>query len=131
MRLFGGGARPPRADAGQSTPAEVTAASPRDWAALAMLQPTLGTMPRTVETEGFQADLAAQRFPQQFLAPLSHVVSREAPSGLAHGVATAVQTTTQTMQSPEMPLGSAGRRTALWRTIMRRGPGSHAQPPIS
>jgi hypothetical protein len=131
MRLFGGGARPPRADAGQSTPAEVAAASPRDWAALAMLQPTLGTMPRTVETEGFQADLAAQRFPQQFLAPLSHVVSREAPSGLAHGLATAVQTTTQTMQSPEMPLGSAGRRTAVWRTIMRLGPGSHAQPTVS
>src|SRR5947208_16405064 len=99
MRLFGGGPRPPRPDAVQTGPAGDTAASPRDWAAVGMLQPTLRTMPHVFETDSFQADLAAQRPPHQFLAPLSHAMFPEGPSGLAHGLATVVQTTTQTVQS--------------------------------
>src|SRR5882672_1193256 len=129
MRLFGGGARPPGPDADQ-TGAD-TAAPAEGWAALATLQTTLGTMPRTVETDGFQADLASQRFPEPFLAPLSHAVSLQAPSGLAHGLVTAVRTRTQTMRSPDMPLGPAARGAPVWRTIMRFGAGRHPQPTVS
>ncbi|HEY4938080.1 MAG TPA: hypothetical protein VIJ69_03555, partial [Actinomycetota bacterium] len=88
-------------------------------------------MPRTVETDGFQADLASQRSPEQFLAPLSHAVSPQAPSGLAHGLVTAVQTRTRTMRSPDMPLGPAARGAPVWRTIMRFGAGRHPQPTVS
>ncbi|HKN49875.1 MAG TPA: hypothetical protein VJ010_06570, partial [Actinomycetota bacterium] len=88
-------------------------------------------MSRTFETDGFQADLAAQRNPAQFVGPLSHAVSLRAPSGLAHGLATAVQTTTHTMQSPEMPLGPPARQGFAWRTILGLGAGRRARPTVS
>src|SRR5207244_1582503 len=90
------------------------------WAAVATLEPTLGTMSRTFETDGFQADLAAQRNPAQFVGPLSHAVSLRAPSGLAHGLATAAQTTTHTTQSPETPLGPPARPGPAWPPPGRR-----------
>src|SRR6266700_334784 len=106
MRLFGGGSGPPQSDAGQPGLPARSRPVTGDWAAIASLQTTTGTMPRTVDTDGFQGDLAARRPLHQFLAPLSHAVSPEAPRGLAHGLTTVVQTTTQTMPGPELAFGS-------------------------
>lgn len=57
-----------------------------EWANLPAIERTVTPMPATIETATFQADLAAQRPPEQFLKPLSHGLSPSGPSGLIGGL---------------------------------------------
>ncbi len=57
-----------------------------EWASVPAIERTVSPMPATIETTSFQADLAAQRPPEQFLKPLSHGLSPSGPSGLIGGL---------------------------------------------
>lgn len=57
-----------------------------DLAGVPAIERTVSPMPATIETASFQADLAAQRPPEQYLRPLSHGLSHSGPSGLIGGL---------------------------------------------
>ena len=111
----------PRADpvaAGAGLPAPVQRAA---WRDLPPLKPVLTTTPPVAPLDSFTASLATARNPS-FLAPLSHVVDPDGPSGQVDGLASPVTPATTTA-GPELvvgpspsPLGQVVQRIRTPRT---------------
>ncbi len=104
-----------------------------EWASLPPLQRVLSSMDVTVGTDTFQKDLAAQQPPMPFLGPLGHLVSPQAPSGVAKGLTTTVTRRARAREEPPAlaPKISGRQRLIRWGRpawVQRATPGAGDAP---
>ncbi|MGH2707357.1 MAG: hypothetical protein ACRDJF_10585, partial [Actinomycetota bacterium] len=77
------------------------------------MQRVVSPMGLTAPTDAFQKDLAAQRPPRPFLAPLGHVISAHAPSGIVRGLITTLPQRTRAWEGLPPPAPKAKSRQSL------------------
>lgn len=75
----------------------------RGWVSVPPIGASLPPMQRTIAIDAFEKGLAARRPPQPFLAPLGHLVSSLAPSGVVGGMAVVARSTATSGDEAELP----------------------------
>ncbi|HEU4868966.1 MAG TPA: hypothetical protein VFV09_14730, partial [Actinomycetota bacterium] len=102
---------------GPDSPLEKVGRSPSgEWAGVPAIERTVTPLPTTIETTSFQADLAAQRPPAQFLKPLSHGLSPSGPSGLIGGLVMPARPTERAVRVQRSAVKFAPRPGGRWVT---------------